>query len=58
VREQIVAAIIRFDEAEALGVVKPFHSASRHVFSLLKGLSKSLLRPRSSPGGLNKAKSL
>jgi hypothetical protein len=31
VREQIFAAIIRFDEAEALRVVEPFHSASRHV---------------------------
>jgi hypothetical protein len=36
VREQVVAAVIRFDEAEALGVVEPFHSASRHVFSLFK----------------------
>jgi hypothetical protein len=47
VREQIVAAIIRLDEAKTLGIVKPFYSASRHVFSLLKViLSKTSSRPQ------------
>jgi hypothetical protein len=54
VREQIVAAIVRFDEAEALGVVKPFHSASRHVFSLFKGLSKPCLVPGLRPADSTK----
>jgi hypothetical protein len=42
VREQVVAAIIRFDEAEAFGIVEPFHSASRHVISLSKGFCLKL----------------
>jgi hypothetical protein len=29
--EQIVATIVRFDEAKAFCVVEPFHGASRHV---------------------------
>jgi len=45
-REQIAAAIIRSDEAEALGIVKPFNRAglSTHVYFLLmmKGIKPTM----------------
>src|SRR5438045_861347 len=45
--EQILAAVIRRDESEALGVVEPLHGACRHVSQFLetKRLSR-LSEPR------------
>src|SRR3954471_14688338 len=36
VREEVLAAAIGFDEAEALGVVEPFHGTGAHCVSFRK----------------------
>jgi len=48
VHEDILAAVIRLDESEALLAVEPLHGSLRHI-AFLSG--KYVVRPRSSAAG-------